>query len=56
MDFSRLENGKLQLDVKNVQVRQVVHEALSFYAPLAATKSNRVLSIIQPDVMEILQG
>lgn len=56
VDFSRLENGKLQLDVKNVQVRQVVHEALSFYAPLAATKSNRVLSIIQPDVMEILQG
>lgn len=56
VDFSRLENGKLQLDVKNVQVRQVVHEALSFYAPLAATKSNRVLSIIQPDVIEILLG
>ncbi|HMW48219.1 MAG TPA: response regulator [Marinagarivorans sp.] len=56
VDFSRLENGKFQLDVKNVQVRQVVHEALSFYAPLAATKSNRVLSIIQPDVMEILLG
>jgi two-component system sensor histidine kinase BarA len=56
VDFSRLENGKFQLDVKNVQVRQVVHEALSFYAPLAATKSNRVLSIIQPEVIELLLG
>lgn len=56
VDFSRLENGKFQLDVKNVQIRQVVHEALSFYAPLAATKSNRVLSIIGPEVIEILLG
>ncbi len=56
VDFSRLENGKFQLDVKNVQIRQIVHESLSFYAPLAAAKSNRVLSIIQPDVIETLLG
>ncbi|RZA09177.1 MAG: response regulator [Moraxellaceae bacterium] len=56
VDFSRLENGKFHLDVKNVQIRQVVHEALTFYAPLAATKSHRILSIIQPDVIEVLLG
>ncbi|HEY6527763.1 MAG TPA: response regulator [Cellvibrionaceae bacterium] len=56
VDFSRLENGKFHLEVKNVQIRQVVHEALTFYAPLAATKNNRILSIIQPDVIEVLLG
>ncbi|MEY4590632.1 MAG: hypothetical protein RL497_2708, partial [Pseudomonadota bacterium] len=56
VDFSRLENGKFQLEVKNIQIRQVIHDALTFYAPLAAAKNSRVLSIIQPDVCEVLLG
>lgn len=56
VDFSRLENGKLQLEVKNVQIRQVAHDALTLYAPMASTNNSRILSIVQTDVLDILLG
>lgn len=55
-DFSRLENGKFQLEVKSVQIRQIAHDALTLYAPMAAASNSRILSIIQPEVSDILLG
>ena len=56
LDFSRLEAGKLQIDVAPFDVRAVVEEALMLLAPLALEKKLELTSLIYADVPARLAG
>ncbi|MDY6813866.1 MAG: ATP-binding protein [Pseudomonadota bacterium] len=56
LDFSRLEAGKLQIDVAPFDVRAVVEETLMLLAPLAFEKKLELTSLIYADVPARLAG
>lgn len=56
LDFSRLEIGTLTLEYKPVKIRQLVEDTLKLQTPAANEKNIRMLTIIDHDVPENLQG
>jgi signal transduction histidine kinase len=49
LDVSRIINGKLRLDVRDVDVADVVHEAMATVQPAADAKSVRLDVVVDPD-------
>jgi signal transduction histidine kinase len=49
LDVSRIISGKLRLDVRDVRVADVVHEAVTTVQPAADAKSVRLDVVVDPD-------
>jgi two-component system, NarL family, sensor histidine kinase BarA len=56
IDFSKLETGKLHLEVKPIQIRRMLQDILSLHAPLANEKNTRLLHLVYDNVPEPLLG
>jgi len=41
LDYSKIEAGKLDIDLKPTEVRQVVHSLIAFFHPQGEEKRNR---------------
>lgn len=53
LDVSRANVGKLQIDLKNVELQQVVNTAIESVRPIADSKGLRIEATIAPDVDSI---
>lgn len=52
LDYSRLEAGKLILDPASMNIRVLVDETLTFFAPMAHEKNLELISFVYNDVPE----
>ncbi len=56
LDLSKIESGRLELDVTELDVRSVVEQAVSVVAGPARTKGLELVTTVAPDVPELLLG
>jgi two-component system, sensor histidine kinase and response regulator len=56
LDFSKVESGKLELEIIDFDLRSVVSEVTDLFAKQAADKNIELISSIQDDVPTDLQG
>lgn len=56
LDFSKIEAGKLELDAGPFKIREVVEEVCLALAGKAHQKSLEILSVVAPDLPEVLIG
>jgi signal transduction histidine kinase/CheY-like chemotaxis protein len=56
LDFSRIESGRLDLDISVFRLRDVVEEAVSMLGGRAAAKDLELVSSVEPGVPELVVG
>ena len=53
LDFSKVESGKLELEIIDFDLRSVIKEVTDLFAKQAADKSIELINSIHPDVPTI---
>ena len=56
LDFSKIESGKIELEERPIELRQIVEESFDILAPKASEKGLELLYSIEPEVPAMLLG
>lgn len=56
LDLSKIESGKLELELRDLAVRRIVDDVVSLFVSDATAKSLRITSVIDDNVPELVGG
>jgi len=56
LDVSKIEAGKLQLNISTFNLPKIVHGVVQMFTPMTNEKGVELISFIQPDIPRIVEG